>query len=42
MPMTSHHVICHVTAVTCLFIINENKNKRNIKLKEIDKQKEKY
>ena len=26
-PMTSHHVTCYVTTVTCLFIIKENKNK---------------
>jgi len=33
--MTSHHVICHVTAVTCLFIINKKKKKKKIKRKEI-------
>ena len=42
-PMTSHHVICHVTAVTCLFIINErkkkNQKKRNIKSRKIDKRR---
>jgi len=37
--MTSYHVICHVTAVTCLFIVN--KKKRNIKLRKIDKRKRK-
>ena len=26
-PMTSHHVICHVTTVTCLFIVNKIKRK---------------
>jgi len=30
--MTSHHVICHVTAVTYLFIIN--KRRRNSKEKK--------
>jgi len=44
--MTSHHVICHMTTVTCLFIINKNKNKknqrkRNIKSRKIDKRKRK-
>ena len=29
--MTSHHVICYVTTVMCLFI----KNKRNIKLRKM-------
>jgi len=28
--------------VTCLFIINKNEIQKNIKLKEINKQKEKY
>ena len=43
-PMTSHHVICHVTAVTCLFIvkekgkINSKEKKRNIKSRKIDKR----
>ena len=27
-PMTSHHVICHVTTVTCLFIVNKKKKKK--------------
>ena len=35
--MISYYVICHVTTVTCLFIIN--KKKRNIKLRKIDKRK---
>jgi len=42
--MTSHHVICHVTAVTCLFIIKkkkENQKKRYIKSRKIDKRKRK-
>ena len=40
--MTSHHVICHVTTVTCLFIVKkENQKKRNIKLGKIDKRKRK-
>ena len=49
-PMTSQHVICHVTTVTCLFVINkkkrkrkskENQKKRNIKLRKINKRKRK-
>ena len=45
-PMTSHHVTCHVTTVTCLFLINkekekENQNKRNIKSRKINKRKRK-
>jgi len=40
--MILHHVICHVTAVMCLFIVNKNKKKRNIKLRKIDKRKIKY
>ena len=44
--MTSHHVICHVTAVIYLLIVKkekekENQNKRNIKSRKIDKIKEK-
>jgi len=44
--MTSHHVMCHVTAVTYLFIIrnknkNKNQKKRNIKSRKIDKRKRK-
>jgi len=44
--MTLHHVICHVTAVTCLFIIqkenqNQNQKKRNIKSRKINKRKRK-
>jgi len=40
--MTSHHVICNVTAVTCFFIIKkENQKKRNIKSGKIDKRKRK-
>ena len=35
--MTLHHVICYVTTVMCLFIIN--KKKRNIKSRKIDKRK---
>jgi len=40
--MTSFYVTHHVTIVTCLFIIQEiketkNKRKREIKLKKIDK-----
>jgi len=34
-----------VTTVTCLFIVKkekENQKKRNIKLRKIDKRKEKY
>jgi len=34
-PLTSHHVICHIIAVTCLFIANKNKNKNKINRKEI-------
>jgi len=46
-PMTSHHVICYVTAVTYLFIIKEKRKrnskekKRNIKSRKIDKRKRK-
>ena len=49
-PITLHHVICHVTMVTCLFVINkkkrkrkskENQKKRNIKLRKINKRKRK-
>jgi len=43
-PMTLHHVISHVTTVTCLFIINKKKEiqkKRNIKSRKIDKRKRK-
>ena len=44
-PMPSHHVTCHVTTVTCLFIINKKKNKikkkKNIKSRKIDKRKRK-
>ena len=44
--MTSHHVTCHVTTVTCLFIIKiirkekekKNQKKRNIKSRKIDKK----
>jgi len=34
--------MCHVTTVTCLFIIQEKENqkKRNIKSRKIDKRKE--
>ena len=32
--MTSHHVICHVTAVTCLFIIQKKNSKRKSKEKK--------
>ena len=32
-PMTLHHVICHVTTVMCLFIVNKNKNKKKEKIK---------
>jgi len=39
-PMISHHVTCHVTAVTCLFIVKEKK--RNIKSRKIDKRRERY
>ena len=42
--MTSHHVICHVTSVTCLFIVKKKKEdwkKRNIKSRKIDKRKRK-
>jgi len=38
--MTSHHVICHVTAVTCLFIVKKKIN-INIKSRKIDKRKRK-
>ena len=40
-PMTSHHVMCHVNAVTCCFIINKIQKKRNIKPRKIDKRKRK-
>ena len=42
-PMTSHHVTCHVTTVTCLFIVNKRKEKEklNIKSRKIDKKKKK-
>ena len=43
-PITSHHVTSHMTAVTCLFIINKKKEiqkKRNIKSRTIDKRKRK-
>ena len=43
-PMTSHHVICHVTTVTCLFIVQKEKEiqkKRNINSEKIDKRKRK-
>ena len=30
-PMTSYHMIFHMTVVTCLFIITERKKKRDIK-----------
>ena len=33
--MTSHYVICHMTAVTYHFIVKEKKKKRKIKRKEI-------
>ena len=33
-PITSHHVICHVTAVTCLFIVNNRKRKGKSKEKK--------
>ena len=41
--MTLHHVTCHVTAVTYLFIIKvkENQKKRNIKSRKMDKIKRK-
>jgi len=39
--MTSHHVICHVTTATYLFIVNKRKRKRNIKSRKIDKRKKK-
>jgi len=41
-PITSCHVMCHVTAVIGLFIVQEKKqkqNKRNIKSRRIDKKK---
>jgi len=38
--MTSHHVMHHVTAVICLFIIQENQN-QNIKSRKINKKKRK-
>ena len=37
--ITSHHVICHVTTVMCLFIINQKKI--NIKSRKINKKKRK-
>ena len=42
-PMTSHHVIYHITTVICLFIVNKKKNQkeRNIKSRKIDKRKRK-
>ena len=44
--MMSHHVTCHVTAMSCassLFKINqkEKQNKKQYKIKKIDKRKEK-
>jgi len=36
-------ILCHVTAVTCLFIVQEIKEKeKKIKLRKIDKRKSKY
>ena len=41
-PMTSHHVTCYVTVVTCLFTVKmKKKKKRNIKSRKIDKRKRK-
>ena len=43
--MTSCYVTCHVTTITGLFIVQEKQkqkqNKRNIKLRKIDKKKRK-
>ena len=33
-PMISHNVTCHVTTVTCLFIIQEIKEKNRNQIKE--------
>ena len=33
--------MCYVTVVTYIFIVQENKKKRNIKLRKIDKNKRK-
>ena len=46
-PMTSHHVICHVTAMSCASSSSlkekekEIQKKRNIKSRKIDKGKRK-
>ena len=45
-PIILCYVICHMTAVTCLFIVQEiketeKKRKRKIKSKRIDKKKRK-
>ena len=37
--MTLHYVMCHVTTVTCLFIIKENKNKIKIKKEILNQEK---
>jgi len=40
-PIISYYVTCHVTTVTYLFIVQENKIKNNIKSRKIDKKKRK-
>jgi len=39
--MISHHVVYHVTAVTCLFIVQKKRKEKEkeIKLRKIDKRK---
>jgi len=42
-PMTLHHVTCHVTTVTYLFIIQKREKRKEILNQEkINKRKEKY
>ena len=46
-PMTSHHVTCHVTTMTCPFLSSKRKSKKrkeskiNINLENLNKRKEK-
>ena len=39
MPMISCYVMCHVTMVTCIFIIQEIKKTENKRKKEIKSKK---
>ena len=40
-PMTSHHVTCHVTVVSCAFFIIQKKNKIKEKKNKINIKSEK-